>query len=52
MCIRDRLSSVFRNLADNAAAYSGGRDIFIRLLSDTAEACTILDVYKRQTCGG
>lgn len=36
------LSSVFRNLADNAAAYSGGRDIFIRLLSDTAEACTIL----------
>ena len=36
------LTSIFRNLADNAAAYSGGRDIFIRLLSDTAEACTIL----------
>lgn len=36
------LGSVFRNLADNAAAYSGGRDIFIRLLSDTPEACTIL----------
>ena len=33
---------MIRNLADNAAAYSGGRDIFIRLLSDTAEACTIL----------
>ena len=29
------LASIFRNLADNAAAYSGGRDIFIRLLSDT-----------------
>ena len=27
------LASIFRNLADNAAAYSGGRDIFIRLLS-------------------
>ena len=25
------LASIFRNLADNAAAYSGGRDIFIRL---------------------
>ena len=29
------------NLADNAAAYSGGRDIFIRLLSDTPEECTV-----------
>lgn len=36
------LGSVFRNLADNAAAYSGGRDIFIRLVSQTAEECTIL----------
>ena len=36
------LSSVFRNLADNAAAYSGGRDIFIRLEDDTDEECTIL----------
>lgn len=35
------LGSVFRNLADNAAAYSGGRDIFIRLLSDTPEECTV-----------
>lgn len=34
------LASIFRNLADNAAAYSGGRDIFIRLLSDTPEECT------------
>ena len=36
------LASIFRNLADNAAAYSGGRDIYIRLLDDTPEACTIL----------
>ena len=35
------LSSVFRNLADNAAAYSGGRDIFIRLLDEDAESYTI-----------
>ena len=35
------LTSIFRNLADNAAAYSGGRDIFIRLLSDTPEECTV-----------
>ncbi len=36
------LASVFRNLADNAAAYSGGRDIFIRLVDDSPEECTIL----------
>lgn len=36
------INSIFRNLADNAAAYSGGRDIFIQLLSDTADSCTIL----------
>lgn len=36
------LGSVFRNLADNAAAYSGGRDLYIRLLSDTPEQCTLL----------
>ena len=36
------LASVFRNLADNAAAYSGGRDIFIRLAEDTPEECTVL----------
>lgn len=35
------LASIFRNLADNATAYSGGRDIFIRLVSNTSEACTI-----------
>lgn len=36
------LGSIFRNLADNAAAYSGGRDLFIRLVDDTPEECTIL----------
>lgn len=36
------LGSIFRNLADNAAAYSGGRDLFIRLLDDTPDECTIL----------
>lgn len=36
------LGSIFRNLADNAAAYSGGRDIFIRLLAETPETYTIL----------
>lgn len=36
------LGSVFRNLADNAAAYSGGRDIFIRLLEDSPEQYTLL----------
>lgn len=35
------LSSLFRNLADNAAAYSGGRDIFITLTADTPEECAI-----------
>lgn len=36
------LGSVFRNLADNAAAYSGGRDIFIRLLDESPEEYTVL----------
>ena len=36
------LGSIFRNLADNASAYSGGRDIYIRLLDDTPDECTIL----------
>ena len=35
------LASIFRNLADNAAAYSGGRDIFIRLLDDSPEQYTL-----------
>ena len=35
------LGSVFRNLADNAAAYSGGRDIFIRLLDNSPEQYTL-----------
>lgn len=36
------IGSIFRNLADNAAAYSGGDRIEIRLAEDTAERCTIL----------
>lgn len=36
------LASIFRNLADNAAAYSSGRDIFIRLVEETPDAYTIL----------
>ena len=35
------LTSIFRNLADNAAAYSGGRDIFIRLLDNSPEQYTL-----------
>lgn len=35
------LTSVFRNLTDNATAYSSGRDIFIRMLADDEESCTI-----------
>ncbi len=36
------LASIFRNLTDNAAAYSGGDRIVIRLLDDTPDKCTIL----------
>ncbi len=36
------LGSVFRNLAENAAVYSGRRDIYIRLVEQTGEQCTIL----------
>ena len=36
------LSAICRTLADNAAAFSGGRDLYIRLTDDTAESCTIL----------
>lgn len=34
------LTSVFRNLTDNATAYSSGRDIYIQLLSEDAERYT------------
>ncbi len=50
------LSSIFRNLADNAAsAYSGGRDLYIRLLEDTrstARSCwpTTASAWTRSTC--
>ena len=50
------LTSIFRNLADNAAAYSGGRDIFIRLLDNSPEQYTLqfadngIGVDKDQLC--
>jgi len=36
------VASIFRNLADNAAAYSGGRDIFIRLADEDPGQYTLL----------
>ena len=36
------LESVFRNLTDNATAYSGGRDILIRLVDETPDAYAFL----------
>ena len=36
------LESVFRNLTDNATAYSGGRDILIRLVEETPDAYAFL----------
>ena len=36
------LGSIFRNLTDNAVAYSGGRDLYIRLVDDSPESCTLL----------
>lgn len=35
------LNSIFRNLTDNANAYSGGQNIYIRLLENTPEFCRI-----------
>lgn len=35
------LMSIFKNLTDNAIAYSGGRDIFIRLIAQSDEEYTI-----------
>lgn len=34
------LTSIFRNLIENAIAYSGGRDIFINLIKETPEEYT------------
>ena len=36
------LGSIFRNLTDNAVAYSGGRDLYIGLVDDSPESCTLL----------
>ena len=38
---REMLTSIFRNLASNAVAYSSGRDIFINLLAEDNEKYTI-----------
>lgn len=38
---REMLTSIFRNLASNAVAYSSGRDIFIRLVAEDDEKYTI-----------
>ena len=36
------LMSIFKNLTDNALAYSGGRDIFIRMTAENSEFYTIV----------
>ncbi|MCI5718063.1 MAG: ATP-binding protein [Alistipes sp.] len=38
---RDMLTSIFRNLASNAVAYSSGRDIFIHMVAEDDEKYTI-----------
>ena len=35
------IGSIFRNLTENAIAYSGGKNIFISLIENTAQQCTI-----------
>ena len=35
------IGSIFRNLTENAIAYSGGKNIYITLLSNNADSCTI-----------
>ena len=35
------IASIFRNLTENAIAYSGGKHIFISLIENTAQQCTI-----------
>ena len=35
------LMSIFKNLTDNALAYSGGRDIYIKLVEETANSYTL-----------
>ena len=44
------LASIFRNLADNAAAYSGGRDIFIRLAEKNHLITQITELQLRRVC--
>ena len=35
------IASIFRNLTDNAIAYSGGKNIFISLMENTSQQCMI-----------
>ena len=35
------IGSIFRNLTENAIAYSGGKNIYITLLANDADSCTI-----------
>ena len=35
------IASIFRNLTENAIAYSGGKNIFISLMENTSQQCTI-----------
>ena len=35
------IASIFRNLTENAIAYSGGKNIFISLMENTSQQCMI-----------
>ena len=35
------IGSIFRNLTENAIAYSGGKNIYITLLANDADSCTV-----------
>ncbi len=43
------IGSIFRNLTENAIAYSGGRNIFISLVENNAAYCRIL--FEDDGCG-
>ena len=43
------IGSIFRNLTENAIAYSGGKNIYISLIDNNEESCTIR--YEDDGCG-
>lgn len=43
------IGSVFRNLTENAIAYSGGKNIYISLIDNNEESCTIR--FEDDGCG-